>query len=146
MALEGYIEEFSKSGKAEPGQIEQVRNLLAIEQKKIEKAFNKERELSEESKTEENTARDQESRNGDSESEKSSSSESDEQTNDDASLLMAAPNTGGELADLVLGLEIQFSLRTLLFLMIMNKTMIEELMNKSSKNSKKKKSTLPSFQ
>jgi hypothetical protein len=27
-ALEGYIEEFSKSGKAEPGQIEQVRNML----------------------------------------------------------------------------------------------------------------------
>jgi hypothetical protein len=71
---------------------------LSIEQKKIEKAFNREREMSEESKTEEDTARDQTSRTGDSEK-SSSSEESDEQTNDDASLLMAAPNTGGEHGD-----------------------------------------------
>jgi hypothetical protein len=44
-----------KTGKADPSQIQQVRNLVALEQKKIEMAFNR---AEEESKTDQETVND----------------------------------------------------------------------------------------
>ena len=90
-ALETYISGLQKDGNVDMGDLQQVRDLLAIEQKKIETAF--QQAENEETKTEIDTVTDQESKFD--QSEVSSSSSENEENNFDPSM-MIAPTTGND--------------------------------------------------